>query len=137
MTPSRTLQFLWAAVAVQLLGRLLDLRWHLTNDEFEGTAQQFEAHWLLWLGVIATIAIAAVGWRSSETSAVRSGYAAVVVTGLAYSGVAIWHFIEHANGADPELAHVLLAVAQVAMIVAAIAVTLATRTAGKLRPGSP
>lgn len=59
----RLLRFLWAAAAVQLLGRALDGRWHATHDEFEGTRQQLTAHWLLWLGVLATLAVAALGVR--------------------------------------------------------------------------
>ena len=121
------LRWLWIAIAIQLAGRLVDLRWHLANDEFEGTSQQFEAHWLLWIGVIGTLAVAFVGWRNPPSGLSRSGLLAIVLTAIAYSGVSVWHFIEHANGADPELAHLLLALTQTAMLVAAIWLTVRAR----------
>jgi hypothetical protein len=117
------LRALWVAVAVQLAGRLLDLRWHLTHDEFEGTSQQLEAHWLLWLGVLATIAVAAVASVRMERPAARPGYLLTLLSGGLYVPVAIWHFIEHANGSDPELAHVLLAVGGIGMVAGAVLAT--------------
>jgi hypothetical protein len=124
LAPSAALKALWIAVAVQILGRLLDLRWHLDNDEFEGTAQQLEAHWLLWLGVLATLAIALAALRTELDG---RGLRALIGITLAYIAVAIWHFVEHANHADPELAHYLLGLTQLGMIGAAIWVTLAFR----------
>jgi hypothetical protein len=132
-TPRGRLQLLWGAVAVQLLGRLLDLRWHLSNDEFEGVSQQFEAHWLLWLGVVATLAVTLLAARRPDLApAEQNGYLFILVSGLAYAGVAVWHFVEHANGQDPELAHILLGVTQIAMVVGAV---LATYGARGHRPG--
>jgi hypothetical protein len=129
MSASAAVRGLWIAIAVQLAGRLLDLRWHLTHDEFEGTAQQFEAHWLLWIGVLATIAVAVAALRSRASDSARKGWWALLAGAVAYSGVAVWHFIEHADGNDPELAHVLLGVAQVAMVLAAIFITAKARRA--------
>jgi hypothetical protein len=39
--------------------------------------------------------------------------------------VAVWHFVEHANHSDPELAHVVIAISQISVLVGAIAATLA------------
>jgi hypothetical protein len=116
----RTLrQALWAAIGVQLAGRLLDLRWHLTHDEFEGTAEQLEAHWLLWLGVLGTIAVAAVVVARRELAG-YSGYVVALVAGLFYVPIAVWHFVEHANGHELELAHPLLGLGQIGMVAGAV-----------------
>jgi hypothetical protein len=127
MSASRALRALWLAVAVQLAGRLLDLRWHLTQDEFEGTSQQLEAHWLLWLGVLATLAVAAWAVLRPERLAGHHGYLLTVAAGLLYVPVAVWHFIAHANGEDPEMAHVLVGVGGVGMVIGAVLATLLVR----------
>ena len=124
----RPLEALWIAVAVMLLGRLLDLRWHLTHDEFEGTSQQFEAHWLVWLGVLAVLAVSAVGVRAGIGGL---GFRLALASSVGYVPVSVWHFIEHANGADPELAHVLLAITNLGMVIGAAIVTLAARRTGQ------
>lgn len=121
----RPLVALWIAVAVMLLGRLLDLRWHLANDEFEGTIQQLEAHWLVWLGVLVVLWGAAAGVRAGVDGI---GFRLTLVSALLYVPVAIWHFVEHANGADPEAAHYLLAITQIGVLAGA------TTAAFELRP---
>jgi hypothetical protein len=131
------LRALWIAVGVQLAGRLLDLRWHLANDEFEGTSQQLEAHWLLWIGVLATIAVAGVAVGAPERPAGRVGYLLTLLSGLVYAPVAIWHFIEHANHADPELAHVLLGLTQIGMVAGAIIATMIARRGRRPVAGPP
>ena len=126
------LRLLWATLAVQLLGRLLDLRWHANHDEFEGASEQLQAHWLAWIGVLATLVVA--GWAVSRRGLPgHSGYVAVLGASAVYVPVAGWHFFEHANGADPELAHVLFAASQAVVLVGAIASTLA----GRAREGGP
>lgn len=132
-TARQRLRLLWYAVAVQVAGRLLDFRWHATHDEFEGTSQQFEAHWLLWLGVLATLGVTVAASRRHEVpQPERLGYLAILAFGLPYVGFAVWHFIEHANGNDPGLAHVLLGITQVGMLLAAVATTVQARR----RPGA-
>jgi hypothetical protein len=127
MIARRVLLALWAALAGQFLGRLVDLRWHLAHEEFEGTAEQLEAHWLIWLAVLATIAVAVAGLHALPDRPGRSGLILVVGAGAVYVAVAIWHFVEHANGADPELAHVLLALSEVAMFAGAAFATMRAR----------
>ena len=127
-TANGRLQLLWAAIGIQVLGRLLDLRWHLANDEFEGVSQQFEAHWLLWAGVVMTLVVAVVAARRPDLGpSERKGYLFVLASSLAYAAVSIWHFVEHANGQDPELAHLLLGVTQIAVVVGAIVMTVRAR----------
>ena len=125
MFPTRQLKHLWIAFAVQAAGRLLDLRWHLTHDEFEGTAQQFEAHWLLWLGVIATLVVAIQILRSGEAG-VR-GPATAVAASCVYIPVSAWHFVEHAAGNDPQLAHLILGLSQLGILAGVIIATVDQR----------
>ncbi|MFL5821386.1 MAG: hypothetical protein ACJ76S_11965 [Solirubrobacteraceae bacterium] len=122
----RLLQALWVTVLLQLAGRLVDLRWHLTHHEFEATRQQLEAHWLVWLAVLATIGVAVLAIAGSSRADL-GGYRVVLVAGLVYAAVAVWHFIEHAHHHDPEVAHVLLALSQVAMLGGAVVATVRSR----------
>ena len=55
------------------------------------------------------------------------GYRVTLVSGLAYAAVATWHFIEHANHDDPEVAHVLLVATQVGMILGIVLAFVLTR----------
>jgi hypothetical protein len=125
---ARLLRLLVIAAIVQIAGRALDFRWHATHDEFEAVTQQFEAHWLLWLGVIATLAVCAAALRRLDRGdRARRAYLITLVSGLAYSAVAVWHFIEHANHNDPSVAHVLLGVGQAAMLVGVALAVVWTR----------
>ncbi|MGH2986533.1 MAG: hypothetical protein ACRDLO_07600 [Solirubrobacterales bacterium] len=118
---------MWIGVVVQIGGRILDGIWHSSHDEFEGASQQLEAHWLLWLGIAITLAAAAVALIRLTASQRDAGYAVILAGGTLYVPVAIWHFVEHANHNDPELAHYLLAVGQVVIIAGAIAAAILTR----------
>lgn len=115
---------LWVAVVVTILGRLLDLRWHAAHDEFEGTSQQLEAHWLIWLGVLMVLAATVVAVRNGIGGA---GLRLTLFSAALYVPVATWHFVEHANGADPELAHVLLAITHVGILAGAVIAVLEAR----------
>ena len=137
ISSSRALRALWIAVGVQLAGRLLDLRWHLNHDEFEGTSQQLEAHWLLWLGVLATLAIAVWAVAGRERFPGYVGYILTAASGFLYAPVAVWHFVEHANGADPEVAHVLLAIGQAGMVLGVIVATVIAREEHRRAAGEP
>lgn len=122
----RPLVWLWLTVAVQLAGRVLDALWHAGHDEFEGASEQLQAHWLAWLGVLATLSVAGVLARSPRTRGNR-GYPITAAGAAAYVPVAVWHFIEHANGNDPETAHVIIALTQAAMFAGVIAATVIHR----------
>jgi hypothetical protein len=124
---------IWGAIAVQIAGRLLDARWHATHDEFEGTSQQLEAHWLAWLGVLIGLIVAARALSSLRTPELRRGLSLLLASSLAYVGVAVWHFVEHANRSDPELAHVLLVIASLGMLSGAILSTVDWRRAAPAR----
>jgi hypothetical protein len=128
MQERTALKALWIAVAVQIAGRALDFRWHATHDEFEGTIQQLEAHWLLWLGTAALLIVAAAAVRRLPRP--NPGWTLTLASAVIYVPVAVWHFIEHANLNDPELAHVLLALTGVGMIAGAILATVLPRRHG-------
>lgn len=113
--PARTLAtMLWVGLAMSIAGRLLDLQWHATHDEFETASDQFRAHWLAWLGALVLLAAAALALAQG-----RRGLAvtAVVVGAAGYAVAALWHFYEHSQHRDPDLPHVLLTVAQIVMLV--------------------
>jgi len=48
------------------------------------------------------------------------GFRITLLSAALYVPVAIWHFVEHANGTDPELAHVLLAITYIGMLAGAV-----------------
>jgi hypothetical protein len=129
----RQLEALWVAVLVQVLGRIGDGIWHLNHADFEGAANQLEAHFVLWVGMLMTLAAAGWALRTNGASERKAGYLVTFVAALLYVPTAIWHFIGHANGEELDVAHVLLAVTQVATIVGAI---MATAGARRLTPAS-
>ena len=114
---------LLAAVGVVVVGLLVDLQWHLSHDEFEGTSEQFRAHTVVWIGVLLVLMVTALGVREGIRG---TGYRLALFGAVFYVPVAVWHFIEHANGSDPEVAHALLALADVAILTGG-AVAFATR----------
>ena len=126
-TERRIVTGLWAGLVVWLAGRLVDARWHSKHDEFEGASQQLEAHWLAWLGVLVTVALAI--WGASRFGELRRslGLRILIAGGALYALVAVWHLIEHAGGADPEAAHVLLVLANAALLVGAVVATASLR----------
>lgn len=125
-----------AAFILVLLGRALDGRWHATHDEFEGASQQLEAHWLVWLGVLATLAVSALALRRGVAAQARPGYLTTFVGCAGYVPVAGWHFIEHANRNDAAAAHVLLVIAQIAIVLGVVLATIGEwRTRRAAEPG--
>jgi hypothetical protein len=113
----KPLAALLIAVAVVLVGRLVDLQWHLTHDEFEGTTEQVRAHLVVWIGVLLVLAMAVLALRHGVSN---PGFSLALAGASLYVPVAVWHFIEHANGSDPEVAHVLLVIADVAIFAGAV-----------------
>jgi hypothetical protein len=86
--------------------------------------------------MLLTLAAAAWALRTDRAPERRTAYLVVFVAALLYVPVAIWHFIGHVNGDELDVAHVLLAVTQVATIVGAIvATTRSRRTSADLAYG--
>jgi len=116
---ARRLQLILAVgLLVFVAGIVRDLAWHATHDtqrEFETAATQVAVHWLPWLGGLILLIAGAIALRRSDTGAGYRGYWIAVLSGGVYAMVSVWHFIEHANGNDPQVAHLLLYLSAVGM----------------------
>lgn len=124
-TTFRSAAGLIIGLAASIAGRVIDLRWHATHDEFETVSDQLRAHWLAWLGalVLLLVALSATVQRRSSPA-----MTAVLIGAVAYAPIAAWHLYEHSQHRDPDLPHVLLALSQIAMLVGAgIAVVVSAR----------
>jgi hypothetical protein len=121
VTAERLLRWLWIGAAVQLAGRAIDGWWHATHDEFETAGDQLLAHSVLWIGVVVTLLVSYRGvTRAGRTR--NAGYLLVLALSAIYLGAAAWHFVEHANGSDPEVAHVVLAVTWIGLLAGVVVV---------------
>jgi hypothetical protein len=127
VTRRRILTGLWAGLVVSIAGRLLDLRWHATHDEFETGTDQLQAHWLAWLGALVLLVAAAAAWRGREQ--LRNPATAATLAGaIGYGLVAARHFWEHSQHREATLTHLLLVVTQVAMFAGVVSALLLART---------
>jgi hypothetical protein len=120
------LYVLLAGVGIQVVGRAIDGYWHATHDGFESASDQLQAHSVLWIGVLVTLVISGLAVRELRTRP-RAGYVAVLASSVAYAGVAVWHFIEHANGSDPAVAHVVLGVLWPALLASTVITAIMSR----------
>jgi hypothetical protein len=123
----RQLEALWVAVLVQVLGRISDGIWHLNHADFEGAADQLEAHFVVWTGMLMTLAVATWALRTDRAPDRSVGYLVTLVAAVLYVPVSVWHFIGHANGEELDVAHVLLGITQAATIVGALIATFRSR----------
>jgi hypothetical protein len=121
-------RFLGTGVALFVAGRIIDLVWHATHPEFETATDQVQAHAVVWGGALVMIAASAWGLRLGEA---KGGHAVVLLGGLGYAAVAVWHFYEHAQFRDPEIAHILLLVFNIIMFLGAALVWLSLRRVRK------
>jgi hypothetical protein len=117
-------RFLWAGVLVLILGRLIDLAWHAAHPEFETATDQVRAHAVVWLGALIVLWAALFAVARAVPG---PGYRVTLVGALGYAAVAVWHFIEHANGRDPDLPHLLLLISNVTILAGAVWVALGDR----------
>jgi hypothetical protein len=118
---------LWGAFAVQVAGRLLDIWWHATHDEFETGRDQVTAHWLVWLGTLFVVAVAVQALRGPLSSAQRRGYLVILFSNAVYVVVAVLHFIQHLNHQEVDWAHIMLAVTNIGSVIGVVMVTAARR----------
>jgi hypothetical protein len=98
----------------QIAGRLVDLRWHLAHDEFEGGIEQLQAHWLIWLATLFILGVAGRSLRHVQSQGERRGYQIVLFANLAYVVVAVIHFFQHLDRLEVDWAHLLLAITGIA-----------------------
>jgi hypothetical protein len=108
---------MWAVIVVHVAGRALDFWWHATHSEFETATDQLQAHWLLWLSIVAAIFVSVLAIRETPLLA---PFLALLLANAAYVPIATWHFWEHFRHRDPDTPHVLLAVAEVLIFASAI-----------------
>ena len=102
----RALKVLWTVFAVQVAGRLLDLWWHATHDEFESGADQVQAHWLVWLGTALVLVVGVRALGPASDRSVRVGYLVLVIANALYVPIASAHFIQHVNREEVAWAHI-------------------------------
>ena len=134
LTELRVFLALVIGLAGQIAGRLVDLRWHLTHDEFEGAAEQLQAHWLIWLATICVLGTAGIAVKEVNQRGQRRGFLIVLGANLAYAVLAVIHFFQHLNHLEVDWAHLLLAITSIAAAVGAswvIAARFASRRAAK------
>jgi hypothetical protein len=124
---------LWAGGVIFVAGIARDLAWHASHDEFEGTSQQFEAHWLLWIGFLFLFGVTIVAFLKLSSDERHPGFTVVLAASAIYLPVTVWHFVAHANDVDPGLAHILLAIGD-ATILSGVAWTIATALNRRARP---
>jgi len=130
-----------AGLVVFLAGIARDVQWHAahnTQQQFETASKQVEVHWLLWLGVILLLVACWLALRRSSGIGAERGYLLTAASGAVYAVVSVWHFIEHANGADPQLAHAFLYTASGALVAGALMALVDSRavpSARRQRPG--
>jgi hypothetical protein len=110
------LRALWIGAILFIAGIALDQRWHATHEEFEGTSQQFDAHWLLWIGFLVVLAATLLAFARLPARERHPGLAIVLAASAIYLPVTVWHFVAHANEVDPGVAHVLLGLGDAAII---------------------
>ena len=130
----RLFRFLLIGFVGQIAGRLVDVQWHLTHEEFEGPAEQFRAHWLTWLTTILVLGVAAIAVRNVPQPGQQRGYLVVLIPNLAYAVVAVIPFFQHLDHLEVDWVHLLLAVTIIAAAVGVLWVIVthsASRRGGK------
>jgi hypothetical protein len=117
-------------------GSARDVVWHATHNaqkDFETAATQIEVHWLLWVGALLLLGLSALALRRPDVAGSSRAYAIIFASGAVYVPVSIWHFIEHANGTDPQIAHLFLYLAAMGLVVGAVLALANTVKEGRLR----
>jgi hypothetical protein len=122
---SRLYRALIIGFAGQIVGRLVDLQWHLTHSAFETGADQVRAHLVMWIATLFIIVVAAMALRRPVRGSERRGYLVVLVGNLAFAVVGVIHFFQHLNNQEVDWAHFLLAVTNIAAAAGVIWVILA------------
>jgi lipopolysaccharide export LptBFGC system permease protein LptF len=133
--PAQLLTALGIGVLVQLIGRGIDFRWHATHDEFETAADQLQAHWVLWVGALITLAVSSAALRRGRARSERLGYVLVLAGSIGYLAAALWHFLEHLAENESTPAHVAVAATWGVLLVGVVVTAVMWRRAqARLRP---
>lgn len=132
----RLFRLLLVAFAIQVVGRLVDFWWHATHEEFETGGDQIQAHWLVWLGTLLVLVVAASALRSVESPGQRRGYWTVVVGNGLYVPVSVIHFAQHLNREEVDWAHAALGITNVIALVG-VWLVISVWIRGRGRSGEP
>jgi hypothetical protein len=116
----------WLTVLLIAAGNLVDLRWHAHNGTAEGAAELAAGHWLVWVGLLLVIIVAAVGARRMP-SRWYSGWRLLLVAALAYAAFEILHVVSHARAHDSVGIHVLLQVGKAGVLAGAVSASTVVR----------
>ena len=58
LRPKRLLLGLWIALGIQLLGQIVDVKWHAAHgSHFRSASEQVQAHWVTWLGIAVMLVV--------------------------------------------------------------------------------
>jgi hypothetical protein len=104
------------------------------SAEFETASKQAEVHWLLWLGALMVLAVTLLTLSRSPFPTRNRGYRLTFASTVLFAIVSVLHFIEHANGTDPELARIFLYGTSFAILAGATLTLIAGRRGEAPRP---
>jgi hypothetical protein len=114
----RLLLGLWISFGIQLLGQIVDVKWHAAHgSHFRSASEQVQAHWVTWLGIAVMLAVSTAAVRSGEAKTHRGFLVALVASGFLALAQA-WNFWEHAHGRAAVPAHVVMVVSRLGILVA-------------------
>lgn len=115
----RLLLALWIGVAIQLLGQLIDVRWHATHSShFRSASEQVEAHWMIWLGIAVILVAGLAAVMSGRGTAGRGLTGALVASSVLVAGQ-VWNFVDHTQGRTAVPPHLLIALGRLGVLAAA------------------
>jgi TRAP-type C4-dicarboxylate transport system permease large subunit len=127
----------WLTVLLVAAGNLVDLRWHAQHRNAEGVAELVAAHWLIWVGLLLVIIVAAVG-AGRMPSHWYAGWRLLLVAALAYAAFEMAHLVSHARAHDSMVIHVLLQVGKAGLLAGAVSASTVVRRRHRssVRPSS-
>lgn len=135
MREQRLLTAAWMGVAVVAAGVVVDLRWHAEHGTAGGINDLMSGHGLTWVGLLAVVAIAAMGARRLP-SVWYAGWGLLLVGAIGYAIFEGLHVWSHETGHARALTHVLMQVSKVAVVAGLISATVATRQRSSDRPAT-
>jgi hypothetical protein len=119
LRPKRLLLGLWIALGIQLLGQIVDVKWHAAHgSHFRSASEQVQAHWVTWLGIAVMLVVSTAAVRSGHAKANR-GFTVALVAAAFLALAQAWNFWEHAHGRPAVPAHVIMVGSRLGIMVAA------------------
>lgn len=125
----------WVGVVVVAAGVVVDLRWHAVHGTAAGIDDLVAGHGLIWVGVLAVVAVAAMGARRLP-SVWYAGWGLLLVGAIGYAVAEGLHVWSHETGQAQGLTHMLLQLSKVVVVAGVISATVATRQRPGARPAT-